>query len=94
MITVKQVNFDQKGNFDQSGSFVKGAKVPIQEYLFVASAFMEINNWYSGLRIYVLLKACLHHSNLKTSFKFGISRKIDHFLKNSTNILNGALLIP
>ena len=37
VITVKQINFDWRGNFDQSGSFVKGAKVPIQEYLFVAS---------------------------------------------------------
>ena len=79
MITVKQVNFDQKGNFDQSGSFVKGAKVPIQEYLFVASAFMKINNWCSGLCIYMLLKPCLHRRNLKTSCKFSIYRKIDPF---------------
>ena len=42
--TVKQGNFDRRGNFDRSGSFVKVATVPIQECLFVASAFMEIND--------------------------------------------------
>ena len=41
--TVKRGNFDWRGNFDRSGSFVKVAMVPIQECLFVASAFMEIN---------------------------------------------------
>ena len=41
--TVKRGNFDRQGNFDRPGSFVKGATVLIQKYLFVASAFMEIN---------------------------------------------------
>ena len=41
---VKQGNFDQQGNFDRSGSFVKVATVPIQEFLFVAIALMEIND--------------------------------------------------
>ena len=42
--TVKWSNFDRQGNFDRSGSFVKVATVPIQKCLFVASAFMEIND--------------------------------------------------
>ena len=42
--TVKWGNFDWRDNFDQSVSFVKGATVPVQECLFVATAFMEINN--------------------------------------------------
>ena len=41
---VKRGNFDRQGNFDRSGSFVKLATIPIQECLFVASAFMEISN--------------------------------------------------
>ena len=32
------------GNFDRSGSFVKDAMVPIQECLFIASAFTKIND--------------------------------------------------
>ena len=42
--TVKRGNFDRRGNFDPSGSFVKVVTVPIQKCLFVASAFMEIND--------------------------------------------------
>ena len=52
--TVKQGNFDWRGSFDRSGSFVKVAMVPTQECLFIASAFMEINDWCSGFRIYVI----------------------------------------
>ena len=44
ILTVKLGNFDRQGNFDWSGSFVKGATVPTQECLFVASVFMEINH--------------------------------------------------
>ena len=73
--TVKRGNFDGRGNFDWSGSFVKGSTVQIQKSPFVASAFMEINHWCSGLRIYMLLRSCLQCSNLKTICKFGISRK-------------------
>ena len=43
-ITVKRGNFDWQGNFDRLGSFVKAATVPIQECLFIASTFMEIND--------------------------------------------------
>ena len=43
-VAVKRGNFDRQGNFDQSGSFVKVAMVLIQECLFIASAFMEIND--------------------------------------------------
>ena len=67
--TVKQ------GNFDRSGSFVKLATVPIQEHVFDASALMEINDVCSGLHIYMYLRPCLHCSNLKTSYKLGISWK-------------------
>ena len=42
--TMKQGNFDRQDTFDRSGSFVKGATVLIQKCLFVASAFMEIND--------------------------------------------------
>ena len=80
--TVKWGNFDWQDNFDQSVSFVKGATVPIQECLFVATTFMEINNWCSGLCIYMLLRSCLHRSNLKTSCKFGISQKNWPFFKS------------
>ena len=79
--TVKQGNFDWRGNFDRSGSFVKVATVPIRKCLFVASAFMEINDWCLGLRIYMYLRPCLHRSNLKTSCKLGISRKNWTFFK-------------
>ena len=41
LITVKQGNFDWWGNSDQSASFVKGAMVPTQECIIIASAFME-----------------------------------------------------
>ena len=41
--TVRQGNVDRRGNFDRLGSFAKSATVPSQECLFVASAFMEIN---------------------------------------------------
>ena len=41
---MKQGNIDRWGNFDRLCFFVKGAMVPIQKCLFVASAFMEINN--------------------------------------------------
>ena len=57
----------KQGDFDWSGSFVKGATVPAQNCLFVASVFMETKDWCSGFRIYVLLRSCLHRSNLKTS---------------------------
>ena len=80
--SVKQGNFDWRGNFDQSGSFVKLAPVLIQdECRFVASALMEINDWCLGLRIYMYLRPCLHRSNLKTSYKLGISRKNRPFFK-------------
>ena len=39
---MKQGNFDRRGNFDRSVSFVKGATVPIEECLFIASVFMEM----------------------------------------------------
>ena len=42
----------KQDNFDQSGSFVKDAT--IQECLFVASAFMETNNWCLGLHFCVI----------------------------------------
>ena len=41
---MKQGNFDRWGNFDRLSSFVKGAMGQIQKCLFVASAFMEIND--------------------------------------------------
>ena len=43
LATMKRGNFDRRGNFDQSDSFVKGATVPTQNCLFVASVFMEID---------------------------------------------------
>ena len=81
LLTVKRGNFDWRGNFHRSGSFVKLATVPILECLFAASALMEINNWCSGLRIYMYLRPCLHRSNLKTSYKLGISLKNWPFFK-------------
>ena len=42
--TVKWGNLDQRGDFDQSGSFVKDATVPSHKCLFVACAFMEMND--------------------------------------------------
>ena len=42
---MKRGNFDQHGNFDRSGSFVKDATVPKREHIFVASAFMEMNDY-------------------------------------------------
>ena len=41
---MKQSNIDWWDNFDRLCSFVKGAMVPIQKCLFVASTFMEIND--------------------------------------------------
>ena len=41
---MKWGNFDQWGNFDWSGSFVKDATVPSRKCLFMASAFMEMND--------------------------------------------------
>ena len=72
---VKRGNFYSQDNFDHSGSFVNGAMVRIHKCLYVASAFMEINDWCLGCRIYILWRPCLHRSNLKTSCKFGISQK-------------------
>ena len=63
------------------GSFVKAAAVPIQECLFIASTFMEISDWCLGLHIYMLLRPWLNRGNLKTSCKFGISRKNWSFFK-------------
>ena len=83
--TIKRGNFDRQGNFDRSGSFVKDATVLNREHIFVASAFMEMNDSCSGLHIYMLLRPCLHHSNLKTSWKFGISQKNWPFLKQCLN---------
>ena len=42
--TVKRGNFDRQGNFDRSGSFVKDATELNREHIFVASAFMEMND--------------------------------------------------
>ena len=64
-----KINYWQK--LSLLGSFVKGAVVPIQKHLFIASAFMEINDWCLGLGIY-MLKPCLNCSNLKTSCKVSI----------------------
>ena len=83
----------KRGNFDPQCNFVKGATVMIQKCLFVASAFMEINDWCLGLRIYMLLRPCLHCSDLKTSYKFGIFLEKLTFFYNSAYILNGTLLI-
>ena len=80
-IIVGGVTIDRRGNFDRLGSFVKGARVPIHECLFLASAFMEIKDWHLGLRIYMLLRPCLRRSNLKTSRKFAISWKNWRFYK-------------
>ena len=44
LAAMKRGNFDRRGNFDQSDSFVKGATVPTQNCLFVASVFMEIDD--------------------------------------------------
>ena len=55
----------KRGNFDRSGSFVKGATVLIHKRLFVASAFIESNARCLGLHVYMLLRPCLHRSNLK-----------------------------
>ena len=73
--------YRETGNFHRSGSFVKDAAVLNRECIFVAIAFMEMNNWCSGLRIYMLLRPCLHRSNLKASWKFGISWKNWPFFK-------------
>ena len=67
-----KINYWQK--LSLLGSFVKGAAVPIQKHLFIASAFMEINNWCLGWGIY-MLRPCLNCSNLKTSCKVSISQK-------------------
>ena len=42
--TVKWDNFDRRGNFDRLGSFIKDATVPSCKCLFVACAFMEMND--------------------------------------------------
>ena len=44
LANLKRGNFDRRGSFDWSDSFVKGATVPAQNCLFVASVFMEIND--------------------------------------------------
>ena len=46
--TMNWGNFGQWGGFEWSDSFVKGATVPIQKSLFIASTFMEINDWFLG----------------------------------------------
>ena len=44
VIETYQIATVKQGNFDRSGSFVKDATVLNQERIFVASAFMEMND--------------------------------------------------
>ena len=79
LITVKRGNFYWWGNSDRSASFVKGAMVPTQECILIASAFMEINDLCLGLHIYMLLRPLLHCSNLILFASFAFLGKIDLF---------------
>ena len=64
---MKRSNFDRRGNFYRLGSLVKGATLPIQKCLSVASVFIEINDRCSGFHNYMLLRPCLYRNNLKAS---------------------------